>query len=186
MIKAARASNFLLLLIVLLLVITEDGGSTAIAGRIPNPHRFGCGMQTSSKYAYHCRPPSGPIPATMAAALFTDNSVAYVAYSLARTIKEVLYQEPCFCSCNASASHKSLLDCYRNKHASWCHTCQQELLFCVREHARGKSPSQIRQRLFNGGWGEINVQQEAKQLANPGASHSRPPQAYPAAGSVTK
>jgi len=107
---------------------------------------------------YHKHPPKGPLPATIDPAQFKDKLKdklqAYVAYSIAARIEEVLYQEPCFCPCNKTDGHKSLLDCYTSRHGEFCEACQFQAFFCFEEHKLGKSPKQIRKAMVQGKWGK--------------------------------
>ena len=69
--------------------------------------------------AFHAQPPPGPLPATLPPSLFA-NAVAQNAYTLAARVKRVLYQQPCYCHCDRSQGHTSLLDCFAGQHASVC------------------------------------------------------------------
>ena len=65
--------------------------------------------------AYHTQLPPGELPQTMDPAEF-DNPVVKNSYALAAKVKKVLYQQPCYCHCDRSAGHGSLLDCFTSKH----------------------------------------------------------------------
>jgi hypothetical protein len=74
--------------------------------------------------AFHAQPPVGELPATMDPALFADPFVQN-AYAAAAKIKKTLYQQPCYCHCDRSHGHTSLLDCFASKHGSGCGTCKK-------------------------------------------------------------
>jgi len=50
-------------------------------------------------------------------ALFTE-PIVQNAYAVAAKIKNILYQQPCYCHCDRSHGHTSLLDCFASKHGS--------------------------------------------------------------------
>src|SRR6266852_6175342 len=58
--------------------------------------------------AFHAQAPQGEMPATMDPGVFTD-PVVQNAYAVAAKIKKTLYQQPCYCHCDRSQGHKSLL-----------------------------------------------------------------------------
>jgi hypothetical protein len=101
-------------------------------------------------HAYHNEPPAGPLPATLDPAQFADNKSAYVAYSIAAKIREVLYQEPCYCPCDKQENHRSLLDCYTSRHGIGCRKCQAEVFFVYEQSRAGKTAREIRERIENG------------------------------------
>src|SRR6266849_1529231 len=65
--------------------------------------------------AFHAKAPQGELPATMDPELFT-NPFVQNAYAVATRIKKTLYQQPCYCHCDRSHGHTSLLDCFASKH----------------------------------------------------------------------
>ena len=56
------------------------------------------------------------IPATLSPALFVGRAAA--AYQVAREIPETLARIYCYCRCDKSVGHTSLLSCYADDHAS--------------------------------------------------------------------
>ena len=58
-----------------------------------------------------------PLPMTLSPELFR-NALGFEAYRVAKNIPGVLAQQPCYCSCDVGAGHRSLLDCYRDNHAA--------------------------------------------------------------------
>lgn len=106
--------------------------------------------------AYHTALPEGSLPATLGPALFND-PVVQNAYRLAARIKKVLYQQPCYCHCDRTEGHGSLLDCYAGHHAAECGTCVREDLYAYEQTRRGKTPTQIREGIERGDWQKVDV-----------------------------
>ena len=96
-----------------------------------------------------------PLPATLAPAQFTDPSIKE-AYTVALKIPRVLAQQPCYCWCSRMG-HRSLLDCYRSKHAADCTICVKEALLANRMHNTGKTPEQIRTAIVAGEWNLLRL-----------------------------
>jgi hypothetical protein len=107
--------------------------------------------------AYHAEPPTGPLPATLDPKLFPDRMNQKV-YALAAKEKKILYQLPCYCGCDREAvHHQSLLDCYCDRHASFCATCRMEAVFAYQEHRKGKTAVQIRNEIIAGKWRDVDL-----------------------------
>ncbi len=96
-----------------------------------------------------------PLPRTLEPGQFSNPSVA-AAYEAAKGIPEVLAQQPCSCHCDRMG-HRSLLDCFRTEHASYCDICMKEALFALREHRNGKSPKQIRAAIDEGAYQSVQL-----------------------------
>jgi hypothetical protein len=106
--------------------------------------------------AFHNAPPTGPLPETLSSALFSD-PLAQNAYSLAARVKKVLYQQPCYCHCDRSEGHTSLLDCFTGHHAAVCGTCEREGLYAYEQTQKGKTAVQIRDGIERGEWTKMDV-----------------------------
>ncbi|HXJ03972.1 MAG TPA: CYCXC family (seleno)protein [Candidatus Acidoferrum sp.] len=106
--------------------------------------------------AFHSSVPAGQLPATMNPSLFTD-PVAQNAYNLAARIKRVLYQQPCYCHCDRSEGHASLLDCFASKHAAACGICEREDFYAYEQAHKGKTGAQIREGIVRGDWQGVDV-----------------------------
>ena len=106
--------------------------------------------------AFHTRAPQGDLPATMDPELFAD-PVVQNAYAVAAKIKKALYQQPCYCHCDRSQGHKSLLDCFASKHGSGCGTCIYEDFYTFEQSGKGKSAAQIRAGIIKGGWKSVDA-----------------------------
>jgi hypothetical protein len=101
--------------------------------------------------AFHAEAPQGELPATMNPDLFTE-PVVQNAYAVAAKIKKALYQQPCYCHCDRSQGHKSLLDCFASKHGSGCGTCIYEDFYTYEQLGKGKTAAQIRAAIIKGEW----------------------------------
>ncbi len=106
--------------------------------------------------AYHAQAPQGELPATMDPGLFND-PVVQNAYAVASKIKNVLYQQPCYCHCDRSQGHKSLLDCFASKHGSGCGTCIYEDFYAFEQSSKRKSAAQIRSGIIKGEWKTVDA-----------------------------
>lgn len=116
--------------------------------------------------AYHTQLPSSPLPATLDPSEF-ENPVVKNAYRLAAKVKRVLYQQPCYCHCDRSEGHGSLLDCFAGKHASVCGTCIQEGLYAYEQTRKGKTPAQIRAEIVHGQWATLDLSKYQSYQAKP-------------------
>jgi hypothetical protein len=106
--------------------------------------------------AFHSALPKGPLPATMNPELFDDVLVKN-AYAVAARVRRVLYQQPCYCHCDRSQGHGSLLDCFAGKHAAECGTCIKEGLYSYEQTRKGKNPEQIRNGIEKGEWQQVDL-----------------------------
>lgn len=116
--------------------------------------------------AFHDSVPAGPLPATMSPELFTD-PVAQNAYTLAARIKRVLYQQPCYCHCDRSQGHGSLLDCYVSKHAAVCGVCEREDFYSYEQTHKGKTAARIREGIERGDWQAMDITKYETPLPTP-------------------
>lgn len=66
------------------------------------------------------------------------------AYQIARQNPGLLAQLHCYCGCDKSEGHKSLLDCYRDKHGSTCGICVGEARMAAQLSQQGLPVEQIR------------------------------------------
>lgn len=114
--------------------------------------------------AYHATPPKAPLPDTLDPKIFTDAPNQNI-YALAAKEKAVLYQQPCYCRCDKHAGHKSLLDCYMDRHGSVCDVCKKEAVFVYQQSKLGKTPAQIRAAIIQGKWKDADL----AQYSTPGA-----------------
>ena len=93
--------------------------------------------------AFHAQPPSGELPPTMEPSIYSEK-VVFNAYAVAGRVKKVLYQQPCYCHCDRSSGHGSLLDCFVSRHGAGCDICQKEAFYSYEQTKKGKIAAQIR------------------------------------------
>ena len=113
--------------------------------------------------AYHAKAPEGELPDTMNPDLFS-NPIVQNAYTVAAKIKKTLYQQPCYCHCDRSQGHTSLLDCFASKHGSGCGTCIYEDLYSYEQVHKGKTAAQIREGIIKGEWKSVDAKKYEKPL----------------------
>jgi hypothetical protein len=116
--------------------------------------------------AYHTQLPPGELPQTMDPAEF-DNAVVKNSYAVAAKVKKVLYQQPCYCHCDRSVGHGSLLDCFTSKHGSGCNICMSEALYSYEQTRKGKTAAQIREGIQAGEWRHVDVAKYQTYPAKP-------------------
>lgn len=112
---------------------------------------------------YHNEAPASPLPPTLSPSLF-DDVIVKNAYMIAARVKRVLYQEPCYCHCDRSLGHTSLLDCFVNVHASQCNICIGEALYSYEQSKKGKTPAQIREGIKKGEWQSVDLEKYKRPL----------------------
>lgn len=71
------------------------------------------------------------------------------AYKAANAIPEILDQMFCYCGCDITDGHCSLLDCYLSNHGVDCRECKSEALTSLKMHRSGSSIEAIRQKLHD-------------------------------------
>ena len=111
---------------------------------------------TGSVPIYHGQLPDGPLPSTLSPNQFTEPQVKN-AYAIAARIKKTLYQQPCYCQCDRSLGHQSLLDCYVSTHASRCDICMSETFYGYEQLKKGKTAAQIRDGIVRSEWEHIDI-----------------------------
>jgi hypothetical protein len=113
--------------------------------------------------AFHATAPQGQLPETLSPSEFTD-VVVQNAYILAARVKKVLYQQPCYCHCDRSQGHTSLLDCFASKHGAGCGVCMREAIYSYEQSHKGKTAAQIRTGIERGEWREVDMSKYAAPL----------------------
>src|SRR5713101_4678993 len=71
-------------------------------------------------------------------------SPAREAYRAARDNAALFAQLHCYCGCDRTSGHKSLLDCFRDHHGASCETCVGEAMDAQRMAAQGAPIDQIK------------------------------------------
>jgi hypothetical protein len=69
------------------------------------------------------------------------------AYIVAQQHPELLAQMHCYCGCEQHEGHKSLLDCFRDRHGAGCDTCVGEAVTAGKLADGGMPVDQIRDAL---------------------------------------
>jgi hypothetical protein len=113
--------------------------------------------------AFHSQLPRSPLPDTLDPTLFTTTLIQN-AYTVAARIRKLLYQQPCYCHCDQSQGHGSLLDCFAGRHGSGCNICMAEDFFTYEQSRAGKTAAQIRAAIINGEWKEVDLRKYAQPL----------------------
>lgn len=116
--------------------------------------------------AHHEQAPAGALPETMDPGQF-ENPVVKNAYALSAKVKKVLYQQPCYCHCDRSQGHNSLLDCFTSKHGSMCNICLGEALYSYEQTRKGKTSAQIRDGIVHGEWQSVDASKYQTYPAKP-------------------
>src|SRR5580704_309207 len=158
-----RERGLLLMIRVLTLMITAAVATTALFSAELSAHirRTASGVQQESAAsqdvpAYHTGAPKEPLPKTLNPDKFED-PMAKNAYAMAARIEEVLYQQPCYCHCDQTDHHASLLDCFVDSHGESCDICQREAIFAYGESKKGKSADEIRNEIMDGKYIQVNL-----------------------------
>ena len=116
--------------------------------------------------AFHAQPPTGDLPPTMEPSIYSEK-VIFNSYVVAGRIKQVLYQQPCYCHCDRSSGHGSLLDCFVGRHGSGCDICQKEAFYSYEQTKKGKTPAQIREAIEKGEWQKVELAKYSKDYLPP-------------------
>ena len=114
--------------------------------------------------AFHTEAPHGQLPETLSPSEFSD-VVVQNAYTLAARVKKILYQQPCYCHCDRSQGHTSLLDCFASKHGSACGVCMREAIYSYEQSHKGKTAVQIRVGIEGGEWRDVDMSKYAVPVA---------------------
>jgi hypothetical protein len=128
--------------------------------------QFAASAEDEPTPAFHAEAPKNALPPTMEASIFTDIQT-FNAYVIAGRTKKVLYQQPCYCHCDRSQGHGSLLDCFVSRHGSGCDICQKEDFYSYEQTRKGKTPAQIREGIIHGEWQKVDTTKYAKNYLPP-------------------
>jgi hypothetical protein len=72
---------------------------------------------------------------------------ANLGYAAAKEIPEICSKLFCYCGCDMTDSHSSLLDCFTCQHGVDCTICQDEAIIALDLKKQGKSLGQIQQEI---------------------------------------
>jgi hypothetical protein len=104
--------------------------------------------------AYNTAPPKSPLPDPVSPERYTD-PISKNSYAMAAKVRNVLYQQPCYCYCDRNDGHHSLYDCFLTDHASACNTCRMEGIFAYERTRKGETVAQIRKEIIAGEWRKL-------------------------------
>jgi hypothetical protein len=110
--------------------------------------------------AFHPAPPKSPLLDPVSPDRYAD-PISKNSYAMAGKVRNVLYQQPCYCYCDRNEGHHSLYDCFLSDHASGCNTCRMEAIFAYEQTRKGESATQIRKEIIGGDWRKLNSQDYA-------------------------
>jgi hypothetical protein len=81
----------------------------------------------------------------MPAARYAQSPQVAEVYAMAAEIPAVLDGIYCYCFCNQTFGHYSLLDCFREDHGAGCDVCLNEAVIAYEMTKQGSSLEEIRQ-----------------------------------------
>jgi Protein of unknown function with PCYCGC motif len=133
----------------------KPSGSTGMDMSLPS--------STEQVPAFHSQLPRTPLPETLDPAQFSGVLVQN-AYTVAARIRKLLYQQPCYCHCDKSQGHHSLLDCFAGNHGAECNLCMAEDFYTYEQSRAGKTAAQIRAGIIHGEWRNVDLQKYTEPL----------------------
>lgn len=68
-------------------------------------------------------------------------------YASAKACPEVIDQLFCYCGCDLSEGHHTLLDCFTSEHGAYCDDCQEETILAHKLHKDGVSMKEIQEAI---------------------------------------
>lgn len=118
-----------------------------MAGGVLGLAALGTAVFSGAKPAEYRHP--HPRPGITAAGVMRDFMLggfteAKPAYAVARAIPAVLDGLHCYCNCDMSIGHRSLLSCFEDLHGAGCDICQREARAAAEGFAGGRSLEDIR------------------------------------------
>ena len=87
---------------------------------------------------------------TLMPALFTGKIAQ--AYQIARQNRDLLDVIYCYCYCEKTIGHKSLLSCYVDRHAANCDICMNEAIYAASFYDKGFDMVQVRKAVDKKFW----------------------------------
>jgi|688.fasta_scaffold668845_2 hypothetical protein len=73
--------------------------------------------------------------------------IVRLSYEAAKSHPEIIEKLFCYCGCDLTASHSSLLDCFRSDHGVTCDYCQEEALLAAKLKMKGASLASIQKQV---------------------------------------
>lgn len=109
----------------------DAGAKDAAAGA-------GDGGGAGEKLTYSGPPVMDPSMAT---------GMAAIGYASAKAAPEVMAKLFCYCGCDQTDSHSSLVDCFTGMHGMDCHICQEEAVLALKMYRDGATIGEIQRRV---------------------------------------
>jgi|GEM_PF-930543 hypothetical protein len=91
------------------------------------------------------RGPNGELPAVLDPNKYSGQVKA--GYAACKEVPEICDRLFCYCGCDLTDCHGSLLDCFTNDHGEDCHICQEEAIIALKLHKKGKTLSDIQKEV---------------------------------------
>lgn len=89
---------------------------------------------------------------------------AAMGYASAKACPEVVSKVFCYCGCDISDGHGSLVDCYTGLHGTDCHICQEEAVLALRMKRNGSSIAEIQKKIDQEYAGKYPFSEESPAL----------------------
>jgi hypothetical protein len=160
LVKQKVIAGFLLVATTIVLLALPQHAATRPSPNAQRQNAPGMDMSlptgTEPTPAFHTQLPRSPLPETLDPTQFTTTLVEN-AYIVAARIKKLLYQQPCYCHCDRSEGHGSLLDCFAGHHGSMCNVCMAEDFYTYEQSRAGKTAAQIRAGIISGDWKSVDL-----------------------------
>lgn len=87
---------------------------------------------------------------TLSPALFVGETT--IAYAIAEQNRALLDSMYCYCYCEKTIGHQSLLSCFTDRHAAACDICRDEAIFAFDRLQKGDSLLDIRKAVDKKFW----------------------------------
>lgn len=137
-------------------VDTTGGGGAAGAGSASNGGAAGSGTTASATAASAAtadssstmplpRGPNGELPEVLDPNKYVGQVKA--GYAAAKEVPQIVDKLFCYCGCDLTDCHGTLLDCFTNEHGEDCHICQEEAIIALKLHQKGKTVSDIQKEI---------------------------------------
>lgn len=91
------------------------------------------------------RGPNGELPAVLDPDKYSGQARA--GYAACKEIPQICDKLFCYCGCDLTDCHGSLLDCFTNDHGEDCHICQEEAIVALKLHKKGKTLTAIQKEV---------------------------------------
>lgn len=91
------------------------------------------------------RGPNGELPAVLDPDKYSGQARA--GYAACKEVPQICDKLFCYCGCDLTDCHGSLLDCFTNDHGEDCHICQEEAIVALKLHKKGKTLTAIQKEV---------------------------------------